>query len=278
MLYCESAKAKALSEPKCSVLQIYVDKADMEATREGSFSELKQLVDLGDIIGVSGGLKVCCQLISRGCRLYHEVFGRGYKLLTDCWCDVSVTQQRTEKGELSVKAHTLEMLSKAIMPLPDKWHGENIRILFIASLPAPRSPKHPWLSIQILSAGLSDVEKRYRQRYVDMIVTPGVTDTFRTRARITSVIRRELENRGFLEVIHGYCSRMPAWCFPRIVPLSQSIGMVSCYALSTCYALSNRWRLLCWSRLLVVQMPAHSRPITMHSTKSSPSELPLSCT
>ena len=47
---------------------------------------------------------------------------------------------------------------------------------------------------------LSDVEKRYRQRYVDMIVTPGVTDTFRTRARITSVIRRELESRSFLEV------------------------------------------------------------------------------
>lgn len=48
--------------------------------------------------------------------------------------------------------------------------------------------------------GLSDVEKRYRQRYVDMIVTPGVTDTFRTRARITSTIRRFLEAREFLEV------------------------------------------------------------------------------
>ena len=122
-LYCESGNTKALSEPTCAVVQIYVDKADMEATREGSFSELKQLVDLGDIIGVSGGLKVCCQPISTGCWVYHKVFGRGYKPFADCWCDMSATQQRTEKGELSVKAHTLEMLSKAIMPLPDKWHG-----------------------------------------------------------------------------------------------------------------------------------------------------------
>jgi len=115
-------------------IQIYVDKMEIEGNREGSFSELKQLIDLGDIIGVSGGLK------------------------------------RTEKGELSVKARSIEMLTKALLPLPDKWHG------------------------------LSDVEKRYRQRYVDMIVTPGVTDTFRKRARITSTIRRFLEARDFLEV------------------------------------------------------------------------------
>lgn len=55
-------------------------------------------------------------------------------------------------------------------------------------------------SNHVCAAGLSDVEKRYRQRYVDMIVTPGVTDTFRKRARIVSTIRSMLEAQGFLEV------------------------------------------------------------------------------
>jgi lysyl-tRNA synthetase, class II len=62
------------------------------------------------------------------------------------------------------------MLTKAIRPLPDKW------------------------------AGLTDVNKRYRQRHVDMIVNPEVRRTFATRARITSFIRRYLDERGFLEI------------------------------------------------------------------------------
>jgi len=78
--------------------------------------------------------------------------------------------KRTDKGELSVYAHECTMLTKAIRPLPDKW------------------------------AGLTDVNKRYRQRYLDMIVNPGVRQTFATRARITSFIRRHLDDRGFLEI------------------------------------------------------------------------------
>lgn len=78
--------------------------------------------------------------------------------------------KRTEKGELSVKVSHWEMLTKSLSPLPDKFHG------------------------------LTDIEKRYRSRHVDLIVNPGVRETFRRRARITSAIRRYLDDRGFLEM------------------------------------------------------------------------------
>jgi lysyl-tRNA synthetase class 2 len=78
--------------------------------------------------------------------------------------------KRTDKGELSVYAREWTMLTKAMRPLPDKW------------------------------AGLTDVNKRYRQRYLDMIVNPSVRQTFATRARITSFIRRHMDERGFLEI------------------------------------------------------------------------------
>lgn len=83
---------------------------------------------------------------------------------------VTGTIKRTDKGELSIKVQRYAMLTKALLPLPDKWHG------------------------------LTDVAKRYRQRYVDLIVNPTVRDTFRKRALITTGIRRYLEDRGFLEI------------------------------------------------------------------------------
>jgi lysyl-tRNA synthetase class 2 len=98
------------------------------------FAQLTSLVDAGDWIGVRGSLK------------------------------------RTDRGELSVKVVDWTMLSKALQPLPDKWHG------------------------------LADVEKRYRQRYLDLIVSPHTRETFRRRARIVSTMRRWLDERGFLEI------------------------------------------------------------------------------
>ncbi len=77
---------------------------------------------------------------------------------------------RTKTGELTVEAATFTILTKAIRPLPEKWHG------------------------------LADVEQRYRQRYLDLVATPGVRDTFEKRARIVSTIRRFLDERGYLEV------------------------------------------------------------------------------
>lgn len=77
---------------------------------------------------------------------------------------------RTRTGELSVKADTLRLLTKSLRPLPDKWHG------------------------------LADVEQRYRQRYVDLVVSPDARDVFVKRSQIIAAIRRWLDARRFLEV------------------------------------------------------------------------------
>jgi len=80
------------------------------------------------------------------------------------------TVRRTDKGELSVYAKEWKMLTKSALPLPDKWHG------------------------------LTDISKRYRQRHLDLIVNPEVRETFRARAMITSSLRRQLDDKGFLEI------------------------------------------------------------------------------
>ena len=77
---------------------------------------------------------------------------------------------RTKTGELTIHVESLVLLAKALRPLPDKWHG------------------------------LSDVEVRHRQRYVDLIANPSVAEVFRRRARIIAEIRRFFDERGFLEV------------------------------------------------------------------------------
>jgi lysyl-tRNA synthetase class 2 len=118
-------------------IQLYLDKKKINEKMpdlEGAFNHLKKLTDTGDILGVKGTIK------------------------------------RTEKGELSVYVSEYAILTKSLLPLPDKWHG------------------------------LTDTEKRYRQRYVDLIVNPQVRQTFRRRAQITAGIRRYLEQRDFLEI------------------------------------------------------------------------------
>ena len=111
-------------------IQLYVKFDEME---EASFNRFKKY-DIGDIIGVVG-----------------DVF-------------------KTERGEISVRAHEVILLSKALLPLPDKFHG------------------------------LTDQEVRYRQRYVDLIVNPGVKDTFVKRSKIMTSLRHFLDGKGFLEV------------------------------------------------------------------------------
>ena len=115
-------------------IQLFLEKAGLEAQQEGWFKQITSLVDSGDWIGVTGSLR------------------------------------RTDRGELSVKVRDWRMLSKALQPLPDKWHG------------------------------LADVEKRYRQRYLDLIVSPDTRETFRRRALLVSGIRRWLDQRDFLEI------------------------------------------------------------------------------
>ncbi|MBR4765934.1 MAG: lysine--tRNA ligase [Clostridia bacterium] len=77
---------------------------------------------------------------------------------------------RTKTGEISVHASEVTLLSKALLPLPEKFHG------------------------------LTDTDTRYRQRYVDLIMNPEVKDTFRKRSRIISEIRKYLDAQGFIEV------------------------------------------------------------------------------
>ncbi len=77
---------------------------------------------------------------------------------------------RTQTGELTIDAATLKPITKSLRPLPEKFHG------------------------------LTDVETRYRQRYVDLIMNPEVRDTFRKRVEIIRLIRDFLTNRGFMEV------------------------------------------------------------------------------
>jgi lysyl-tRNA synthetase, class II len=125
-------------QDETGAIQLYLDKktvqAGMSAIDAEAFEHLKQLTDVGDILGAKGSIR------------------------------------RTEKGELSVNVRSYAILTKSLLPLPDKWHG------------------------------LTDVEKRYRQRYVDLIVNPEVRETFRRRALITAAIRRYLDQRGFIEI------------------------------------------------------------------------------
>ena len=111
-------------------IQVYVRK---DVLGEENYALIK-MMDIGDTVGVTG------------------------------------TVFRTHMGEVSIKAASLEMLSKSLRPLPEKWHG------------------------------LKDVETRYRQRYVDLIVNPDVRDTFVKRSQIIRSVRDVLDSHGFLEV------------------------------------------------------------------------------
>jgi lysyl-tRNA synthetase class 2 len=99
----------------------------------------------------------------------------GYRLFRE-WLDmgdvvgIRGTVFRTRTGEITVLARHLRLLAKSVRPLPEKWHG------------------------------LKDVETRYRQRYVDLIVNEDVRRTFLTRSRMISAIRRFLDDAGYVEV------------------------------------------------------------------------------
>eukprot|EP00897_Mesotaenium_endlicherianum_P010868 jgi/Mesen1/980/ME000012S00520 len=115
-------------------IQLYCEKKRMEETEEKSFEMLKGALDVGDIVGARGTIK------------------------------------RTEKGELSVVVTHLSILTKSLLPLPDKWHG------------------------------LTDIEKRYRQRYLDLIMNPAGAAVLRARAKIVSMMRRHMEDSDFVEI------------------------------------------------------------------------------
>ena len=111
-------------------IQIFSHKSNLSEDK----MKLLKLIDVGDIVGFTG------------------------------------TIRRTPRGELSIKTTDLKLLSKSLLPLPEKFHG------------------------------LSDVEIRYRQRYLDMIVNSEVRDTFKKRSLIIQKIREFLAKDGFMEV------------------------------------------------------------------------------
>lgn len=110
-------------------LQLYVKKDELGEERFADWND----IDRGDVVGVGGYMF------------------------------------RSKKGDLTLHVTSFEVLSKALMPLPDKWHG------------------------------LQDVEKRYRQRYVDLIVNPEVRETMMMRSRIIAEMRRFIDGHGFYE-------------------------------------------------------------------------------
>ena len=112
-------------------IQLFVQKDNLA---EGAYEEFKRDLDIGDIVGAEGVLF------------------------------------KTKTGELSVKVDAIRLLTKALRPLPEKFHG------------------------------LTDQEQRYRQRYLDLIMNEAARETFRTRTRIVQFLRDYLNGRGFLEV------------------------------------------------------------------------------
>ena len=119
-------------EDESGILQIYVARDNLP---EGFYNDIfKKNIEVGDIIEVGG-----------------------YPFITN-------------KGELSLHVHELKILTKAISPLPEKYHG------------------------------IQDKELRYRQRYLDLIMNSEVRKTFHIRSRVISLTRRFFENKGFLEV------------------------------------------------------------------------------
>ncbi|NPV70959.1 MAG: lysine--tRNA ligase [Firmicutes bacterium] len=120
----------------------------------------------GDVQDLTGRIQVYIKMDTVGERAF-DLFST---LDVGDIVGVSGTVFRTRKGEVSIWARRFELLTKCLRPLPEKWHG------------------------------LKDVEVRYRQRYLDLIVNPGVRDTFITRSKIVRSIRQFLDKRGFLEV------------------------------------------------------------------------------
>jgi lysyl-tRNA synthetase class 2 len=111
-----------------------------------------------------------CQVYVAQEQLGEELFALYRQLDIGDIVGVAGTPFRTKTSELSLRADTLQLLTKSLLPLPEKWHG------------------------------LTDVETRYRQRYLDLMVNPEVRDTFRKRSRIITLIREFMVARDFLEV------------------------------------------------------------------------------
>jgi lysyl-tRNA synthetase class 2 len=118
-----------------------------------------------DLIDATGRLQL---------HVRRDLIGDSFELLRDLDIGDFVSTQgrlfRTKSGEITLAVESLQPISKALRPLPEKWHG------------------------------LQDIEIRHRRRYLDLIASEEVRETFRTRSRIVSAIRHFMDDRGFIEV------------------------------------------------------------------------------
>lgn len=114
----------------------------------------------------TGRIQLFCRINALG----EDVFAEMKDLDLGDWIGVHGLMMRTRRGQLSVAVDSFQLLSKALRPLPEKFHG------------------------------LNDKETRYRQRYVDLIVNDEVRDTFQKRSKILSAFRRYMEADGYYEV------------------------------------------------------------------------------
>ena len=140
----------------------------VEVTVAGRLMNVRDMGRLafGVLQDVSGRI----QLFVSKAVLGDEEFARFLDLDSGDWIGASGEVMVTKKGELSVRISSFVLLSKALRPLPDKWHG------------------------------LKDVEARSRQRYVDLMVNEESRKTALVRAKVVSELRRQFEDRGFIEV------------------------------------------------------------------------------
>ena len=150
------------------ILDNFVDLEGKDVTIAGRIMSKRDMgkASFAHIQDFSGQIQVYARLNDVGAEIY-ELFTR-----LDIGDIIGVFGHvfRTQKGEITVHAKSITLLTKSLRPLPEKWHG------------------------------LKDVELRYRQRYLDLIVNPEVKQVFILRSKIIAAMRRYLDGQGFLEV------------------------------------------------------------------------------
>ena len=179
------AKLDALREMGADPYPVAFARSDEAAALEARYAELAAGVETGDTVRVAGriramrnsGMFIDLHDVSGKIQVFsHKDYlspeGVATLKLLDIGDVIGVEGQvrRTPRGELTVNAVAVTMLAKALRPLPEKFHG------------------------------LSDIELRYRQRYVDLIVNPQSRETLRRRSRVVAEMRAWLAARGYLEV------------------------------------------------------------------------------
>ncbi len=181
----KEAKLKALIDSGLDPYPHVYDRTDMADALQDTYKDLADDTETKDTVSVAGRV-----MAMRNSGMFIDVMDTSGRIQVFCHkqsmsedelaklkfldlgdiIGVKGTMRRTPRGELSVRATELHMLTKSLQPLPDKHHG------------------------------LTDVEQRYRQRYVDLIVNEESRETLRTRSKIVSFIRRYMEDAGALEV------------------------------------------------------------------------------